>query len=83
MDTLIVIVSLCGSLLIIFGGLLGHSLTQRLMASELRRRAELGREIGEQWRELVAERERRGLSCCPRCGRSPLEERTEKSRMSA
>ena len=78
MDTVIVVVLLWGSLLVIFGGLVGHSLSQQMLAGDLRRTTELRREIGERWREMAAERQH---SCCPHCGeplRRPFEpERTK------
>lgn len=81
MDSLIVVYLLFASLLVIFGGLLGHTLTQQLMARELRQRAKLGREIGKQWRELQGELERLDELCCANCGRSVRQEPTVSERV--
>jgi len=78
MGTMIVIALLGGSVLVIFGGLIGHSLSQHLLAGDLRRRAELGRTIGEQWRQMQAERDVSVV--CPHCGWAAHAERAEASR---
>jgi hypothetical protein len=67
MDTIIVVVVLCSALLMIVGGLVGHSLSEHILAGELRRHTELRRQIGEQWRQISAER---AQGRCPRCDRA-------------
>ena len=47
-------------LLLILGGLVGHSLTQHFMTRQIREQAAVRREIGEQWRALQIERRNRG-----------------------
>lgn len=55
-------------LLLILGGLIGHSLSQHLMTQQIREQAAVRREVGEQWRALQAARRAQGTSC-PECGR--------------
>ena len=59
-------------LLLILGGLIGLSLSQHLMAHQIREQASLRREIGDQWRALQMQRRAHGLggSSCPDCGRA-------------
>jgi uncharacterized protein YneF (UPF0154 family) len=58
-------------LLLILGGLVGHSLSQHLMTQQIREQATVRREIGEQWRAMQAARRAQGSSC-PECGRVVL-----------
>jgi hypothetical protein len=55
-------------LLLILGGLIGHSLSQHLLAHQIREQASVRRELGEQWRAVKIARRPRGASC-PECGR--------------
>ena len=59
-------------LLLILGGLVGLSLSQRLMAHQIREQALVRRELGEQWRALQVQRRahRLGRGTCPDCGRA-------------
>ena len=59
----------CG-LLVIFGGLIGHSLSQQFLNHDIRRQAALRRDIGEQWRAIQAFRSARRAHHCPHCGAS-------------
>jgi hypothetical protein len=58
-------------LLLVLGGLVGHSLSQHLMAHQIREQASVRREVGEQWRALQMARRVHGSSC-PECGREEL-----------
>lgn len=52
MSTLTTVVVLGGGLLLIIGGLIGHSLSEYVLDRQIRRQAAAQREIGEQWRAL-------------------------------
>jgi hypothetical protein len=67
-STTVTIMVLGGGLLLIFGGLIGHSLSQYLLDAEIRRQAALRREIGEKWRAIQKDRSRGGRRHrCPNC----------------
>jgi hypothetical protein len=68
---LLTVVVLGVGLLLILGGLVGHSLSQHLMAHQIREQAAARRAVGEQWRALQIQRHTRGSSC-PDCGREVL-----------
>jgi hypothetical protein len=68
---LLTVVVLGVGLLLILGGLIGHSLSQHLMADQIREQASVRREVGEQWRALQVVR-RAHRSNCPECGREVL-----------
>ncbi len=67
MGTLVIVVVLGGSLLVIFGGLIGYSLSQQWLDGEIRLGAKLRREAGELHRTLLAERAH--CDGCPYCSR--------------
>ena len=64
----------CG-LLVILGGLVGHSLSQQLLDRDIRDQAALRKEIGEQWRAIQAFRSAPDAHRCPRCGAAVRERR--------
>ena len=74
MGPLTMIVVLGGGLLLILGGLVGHSLSQHLMTQQIREQARVRREIGERWRVLQAERADDGQHGpgCPGCLRASI-----------
>ena len=67
MATLQVVIVLCAGMLLIIGGSIGHSLSQRQLKRRIKRQAELQRTIGEQWRALQKDRSRRSRNSCPSC----------------
>ena len=68
MATLQTVIVLCGGMVLIIGGLIGHSLSQRQLKRRIKRQADLQRTIGEQWRALQKDRSRRSRGSCPDCG---------------
>jgi hypothetical protein len=64
MTDLVTVIVLGCAVLVILGALIGHSMSERLRAEQIRRQAAVQRRIGEQWRELQAGR----LGTCRRCG---------------
>jgi len=63
------VVVLGAGLPVVFGGLIGHSLTRQMLDREIRRQAVLREELGRQWRALRAHWVRSATYRCPRCGR--------------
>jgi hypothetical protein len=66
MSTLVTVALLGSCTLLILGGLIGHSLSEQLRVRHVRRQAELGRRIGEEWRQILAFRQM--TRRCPACG---------------
>jgi hypothetical protein len=64
MTDLVTVIVLGCAVLVILGGLIGHSMSERLRAEQIRRQAAVQRRIGEQWRELRTGRP----ATCGRCG---------------
>ena len=62
MDPLLLVHVLRSGEMLILGGLIGHSLTQHLLAREFRRLAVARREVGVQYRAIQAARS--GQSFC-------------------